>query len=128
MIYYDLIIKAEDGNQPSSREQYMEAARAQKLVMGVHCAEWDLTCVKGGYPTTIPEYVMPLRIESCTVVTGVKTLSSRIPLTVPRLIGLQYRRVRRSKCRSISIMRTDFFQGDVSLQAAAFLSSDRPDV
>jgi hypothetical protein len=49
MMYYDLIIKAEDGSQPSSREQYMEAARAQKLGMGVYLAEWDLTRVKWSF-------------------------------------------------------------------------------
>jgi hypothetical protein len=42
MMCYDLIIRAEDGSQPSSIEWDIEAARAQKLGMGVHLAEWDL--------------------------------------------------------------------------------------
>lgn len=52
MMYHDLIIRAEDESQPSAKEQYMRAARAQKLGMREHLAEWEQMVEQKGYPTS----------------------------------------------------------------------------
>jgi hypothetical protein len=52
MIYHDLIIRAEDESHPSAKEQYMRAARTQKLGMREHLAEWEQMVEQKGYPTS----------------------------------------------------------------------------
>jgi hypothetical protein len=52
MMYHDLIIRANDESQPSAKEQYMGAARVQKLGMREHLAEWEQMVEQKGYPTS----------------------------------------------------------------------------
>ena len=51
-VYHDLMIKARDASTSVEHQEYLDAAREQKMQMDVHLVEWEATVDQKGYPSS----------------------------------------------------------------------------